>query len=85
MAISKLNEKEDLTMKCPCCGNEMIKGWVQSARRILFTTTKGEGGLTVKDKNDVVLSSNNFFNPTCVAYHCGTCKKVVVDYAEKTE
>ena len=70
-------------MKCPCCGNEMTKGWVQSAHRVLFTTIKNENGFDIKDKSDVVLTSNNFFNPTCVAYHCGACKKVVIDYAEK--
>ena len=72
-------------MKCPCCGSEMIKGWVQSTRRVLFTTIKSEGGLDIKDKSDVVLTSNNFFNPTAIAYHCACCKKVVIDYAEKPE
>ena len=69
-------------MKCPCCGNEMTSGWVQSARRVLFTTTKNESGFVIKNKSDVVLTANNFSNPTCIAYHCGTCKKVVIDYAE---
>ena len=72
-------------MKCPYCSREMTKGWVQSARRVLFTTNKNDGGLDIKDKSDVVLTANNFFNPTCVAYHCGNCKKVVIDYAEKSE
>lgn len=70
-------------MKCPCCGKEMTSGWVQSGHRVLFTTTKNESGLDIKDKSDVVLTVNNFFNPTCIAYHCGACKKVVIDYAEK--
>lgn len=69
-------------MNCPCCNKEMTKGWVQSGRRVLFTTIKSEGGFDIKDKSDVVLTVNNFFNPTCVAYHCGSCKKVVIDYAE---
>ena len=72
-------------MKCPCCGNEMTKGLAQSARRILFTTEKNDGFLDIKGKDDVVISYNNWSMPTCVAYHCGNCKKVVIDYAEKPE
>ena len=72
-------------MNCPYCGNEMTRGWVQSARKVLFTTTKKEGGFLINNKNDVVLTANNFVNPSCIAYLCGTCKKVVIDYAEKAE
>ena len=72
-------------MNCPDCGNEMTRGWVQSARRVLFTTTKNESGFSFKAKGDVVLTANNFINPTCIAYHCGACKKVVIDYAQKDE
>ncbi|MGN0800403.1 MAG: PF20097 family protein [Christensenellales bacterium] len=31
-------QKECDCMKCPCCGNEMTSGIVQSARQIFFTT-----------------------------------------------
>lgn len=72
-------------MNCPYCGNEMTRGWVQSARKVLFTTTKKEGGFFINNKKDVVLTANNFVNPTCIAYHCGACKKVVIDYAENAE
>ena len=72
-------------MNCPYCGNEMTRGWVQSARRVLFTTRINESGFDFKAKGDVVLTVNNFVNPNCIAYHCGACKKVVIDYAEKAE
>lgn len=72
-------------MRCPFCDNEMTKGWVQSARRVLFTTHKNDGGFVIKDKSDVVLTMNNFFSPTAIAYHCKDCRKVVVDYAERSE
>ena len=72
-------------MKCPWCGSEMKKGFVQSLRRILFTTTRNEGWFDIKEKEDVVLSAKNFSNPTCVAHHCGACRKVVIDYEEKPE
>ena len=72
-------------MNCPYCGNEMTRGWIQSAGRVIFTTTKKEGGFVFKNKSDVVLTTNNFIVPVCIAYLCGTCKKVVIDYAEKAE
>ena len=72
-------------MKCPWCDNEMVKGWMQSSRRVLFTTIKSEWGLNIKDKTDIVLTANNFSNPTAIAYHCDKCKKVIVDYTEKPE
>lgn len=71
-------------MKCPCCSSEMTRGWVQSARRILFTTLKSEAFFDIKAKDDVILSSHNWTNPTCIAYHCADCKKVVIDYSEET-
>ena len=72
-------------MDCPYCGNEMTKGWVQSARRVIFTTTKKESAFLINHKTDVVLTANNFVAPSCIAYHCSTCKKIVIDYAEKAE
>lgn len=72
-------------MKCPCCGNEMTKGFVQSFRRMLFLTEKYDGFLDIKGKDDVEISHNNWSVATCVAYHCGSCKKVVIDYAERPE
>lgn len=72
-------------MKCPCCGNEMITGFVQSARRILFTTEKNESGFDIKSRDDIILSSHNWTNPTCTAYHCVDCQKVVIDYSQEAE
>lgn len=69
-------------MKCPYCDKEMEKGFVQSARTVLYTTEKNEGLFTIKAKGDIVLTSNNWTNPTCIAYHCRDCKKVVIDYSE---
>ena len=69
-------------MNCPYCGKEMEKGFMQSARTVLFTTQKNEGAFTWKGKGDIVLTANNWLNPTCIAYHCKDCKKVVADYSE---
>ena len=71
-------------MKCPCCELEMKKGVVQSARTIFFTTMSHDFMFTPAGK-DVTLSSHNWTRPTCVAYHCEKCKKVVIDYAVEVD
>ena len=92
-AASKFeNEKMNLTeecdcMKCPCCGKEMTSGIVQSARQIFFTT-KAHKNWFIPDtagNEEIVLSSHNWTRPTCTAYHCAECKKVVVDYSAEVE
>lgn len=74
-------------MKCPCCGNEMTKGIVQSARQIFFTTKEHKNWFIpdVEGSDETVLSSHNWTKPTCTAYHCSDCKKVIIDYSINTE
>ncbi len=69
-------------MKCPTCGQEMEEGFVQSAREIFFAIEPHRFWFKVK-KEEVLLSSHNWTRPTCVAYLCRNCKKVVINYAEK--
>ena len=69
-------------MKCPTCGQEMEEGVVQSAREIFFAIEPHRFWFKVK-KEEVLLSSHNWTRPTCIAYLCRNCKKVVIDYAEK--
>lgn len=74
-------------MKCPYCNNEMTSGVVQSARQIFFTT-KAHKNYFVPDVavgDEVLLSSHNWTRPTCKAYHCDKCKKVIIDYSEEAE
>lgn len=69
-------------MKCPTCGQEMEEGFVQSAREILFAIEPHRFWFKVK-KEEVLLSSHNWTRPTCIAYLCRNCKKVIINYAEK--
>ena len=69
-------------MKCPTCGQEMEEGFVQSAREIFFAIEPHRFWFKVK-KEEVLLSSHNWTRPTCVAYLCRNCKKVVINYAVK--
>ena len=66
-------------MICPYCNNEMISGFVQSAREIYFTE-KPHKILFGASGNDIVLSQNNMSAPTCAAYQCSVCKKITIDY-----
>ena len=70
-------------MKCPTCGQEMEEGVVQSAREIFFTIEPHRFWFKVKKEEKVLLSSHNWTRPTCIAYLCRNCKKVVINYAEK--
>lgn len=74
-------------MKCPCCGKEMTNGVVQSSRHIFFTTKPHKNWFFPNPvgNKDIVLSSNNWTKPTCIAYHCAECKKIVIDYAVEAE
>ena len=74
-------------MRCPYCGCEMTKGVVQSARQIFFTT-KAHKIWFAPDTvvgDEILLSSRNWTRPTCVAYHCGRCQKVLIDYTAEIE
>lgn len=71
-------------MKCPTCGQEMEEGFVQSAREIFFTIEPHRFWFKVK-KEEVLLSAHNWTRPTCIAYLCRNCKKVVINYAEKVK
>lgn len=74
-------------MQCPCCGKEMESGVVQSARNI-FYTTKAHKFCFFPDTacdGEVMLSSHNWTRPTCTAWNCPTCKKVVLDYAKPSQ
>ena len=62
-------------MKCPYCGDEMIRGYLMSSRDITFAVdnltkvfriSKGSGGI-----------------PHCEAYRCSSCKKILIDYANR--
>ena len=66
-------------MKCPFCNKQMISGFVQAAREVFFTEKKHNWLFSAIDK-EVLLSYNNLSSPTCVAYLCPDCKKVVIDY-----
>ena len=70
---------EKMEMECPYCSSKMQPGVIQSSRWIYFTSKPNRWFSRVKSE-DTCLSTNNAVIPTCVAYHCPKCKKVIVDY-----
>lgn len=54
----------------------------------MFFTTKAHKNWFIPDiegSGEVLLSSHNWTRPTCAAYHCEECKKVVIDYSIEVE
>ena len=66
-------------MNCPICGKDMEVGYIQSARRVFFTTKKKHVFFVV-GKKDIILTDDNLTCPTGPAYNCSYCKKIVIDY-----
>ena len=70
-------------MKCPYCGNEMEKGYIQCRDGVTWTPIKQlVAALSFLGKDSVSLTngaSNN--SRTVYAYKCSDCKKVVIDYS----
>lgn len=68
-------------MKCPYCGEEMVNGFLISSRDITFTNDNPNRSFRVKKRNDLELSKGSGLSlPHCVAHHCRSCKKIVIDY-----
>lgn len=70
-------------MNCPKCNLQMEKGFIQSGRTVFYTIEK-KYLFFLPSSDDVVLTRNNFTNPTGVAYNCKKCKIILFDYGSKT-
>lgn len=68
-------------MTCPTCNTPMTPGFVQ-ARGEVFFTEKPHKMLFSAKGNDVVLTQHNNAAPTCRAYLCPLCRKVVIGYGD---
>ena len=69
-------------MTCPTCNNPMTPGYVQ-ARGEVFFTEKPHKLMFAAKGNDIVLTQHNNTAPTCTAYLCPVCRKVVVEYGDR--
>ncbi len=67
-------------MKCPCCGDEMEKGYLQAGQILLWARKKHKISLLPRD-GDVLIDKNYWSGVSPEAYICKQCKKLVVDYS----
>lgn len=67
-------------MKCPVCGNEMEKGFVQALNRMAWVKKKHAVSLLPKE-GEVLLGNKAFTDVVIDAYICKACRKIVMDYS----
>ena len=71
-------------MKCPYCGDEMIRGYLMSSRDITFAVDNPtKVFFRIKKSDDPELSKGSAGIPHCEAYRCSSCKKILIDYANR--
>lgn len=71
-------------MKCLYCGEEMKKGFLMSSRDITFAIDNPDGNIfRIKKHGDLELSKGSGGIPHCEAYQCSSCKKIMIDYANR--
>ena len=70
-------------MKCPYCGDEMIRGYLMSSRDITFTVDNLTKVFRIKKSDDLELSKGLAGISHCEAYRCSSCKKILIDYANR--
>ena len=71
-------------MKCPYCGEEMIRGYLMSSRDITFAVDNVTKVFRIKQSDDLELSKGSGGIPHCEAYRCSSCKKILIDYANSS-
>ena len=70
-------------MKCPYCGEEMIRGYLMSSRDITFAVDNLTKVFRIKKSDDLELSKGSGGIPHCESYRCSNCKKILIDYANR--
>ena len=66
-------------MKCPYCGEEMIRGYLMSSRDITFAVDNLTKVFRIKKSDDLELSKGSEGIPHCEAYRCNSCKKILIE------
>ncbi len=69
-------------MKCPYCGKEMDKGYVQSARPVIWSLKKKVLMFTATKPDDFTISKGYWNGCFAEAYHCPNCKKIIISTEE---
>ena len=74
-------------MKCPWCEREMTDGFINSARKVVFSKKPQDADAFFfwPDAECINLTQYNWTRPSAKAYHCENCQKVIVDYSIEIE
>lgn len=68
--------------KCPFCGAELEKGYVQALHRMAWV--KSPHKLSLLPKEGEILLGNHMFKDVILdACICKNCQKIIVDYSKK--
>ena len=81
--IIKVLRGRQVSMKCPYCSEEMIRGYLMSSRDITFAVDNLTKVFRIKKSDDLELSKGSGGIPHCEAYRCSSCKKILIDYANR--
>ena len=69
-------------MQCPTCQREMEAGFVQSKSEIIYSAREKLLAIPIRKKGDIRLTTNPIAPATCQAWHCGACRRIILDYDE---
>ena len=69
-------------MKCPFCGAEMNRGYVQSGTHIVWTAQKRRVSQKSGRPDEILLAQDFLGGAAVDGFCCPDCKKIVLDYAE---
>ena len=70
---------------CLYCGEKMKGGTTQSTGELIWNSgvKKKMVGASNALKDTIILSKFNLLSGSaCVAYSCGECKKIIIDYSD---
>ena len=65
-------------MKCPYCSREMEKGYVPSARPVIWSLNKKKLLFIATEADDLTISKGYLNGCFAEAYHCSKCKKIII-------
>ena len=67
-------------LRCPLCGDEIEKGYIQTGERMAWVKQKHKVSLLPKE-GEVLLGNNVFTALIFDAFICRKCKKIILDYS----
>ena len=71
-------------MKCPYCGNDMVKGYIQCRDGVYWAEKQRPvAAVPLLSGNVISLSSDTsgvLSGKSAIAYCCNKCRKIIVDY-----